>query len=593
MKRRSVVAAFVLLAACNAPDRSVSPLRITSIDFDRQVDTVVVGRTRTLRALVNGSEPTIALHWVSSRPELITVDSTGVISAVAPGTAVVAAEAQGVIARIAVVAIQVPQSLTLLPDTVRLGEVVPIHPVLRDVVGLTMLDSFKLASDDTSIALITPGYVTGNRVGSTTVTALVHGIALKTTLTVAPPQITSVTLRLHNVVVPVGERRMLERQIRVQVANDISWPLDWSSSNSSVVDVTPDGELIGRAPGFATVIAAAQGKRDSTRVQVIAYSEPLRFQSVAVSRDHSCALSLSGRLYCWGRVLTADASIEPRGPVPIEVASQTRFASLAQGVRERESCALDVGGVVYCWDDRTPAAVVASPVPFDSIAIGPDHACGLARDGRAYCWGDNSHGNLGDGTRQSRSTPAPVLSDDRFVQIAISPYFTCGLTTAGAVTCWAGGNPLPTRVTPPVVRSAFRSIAVGQEICAETVDSQTWCWVPPDVAREEDRGLRLHGLVNADTHMCALNDAGAAYCRGVGDWGALGSGVVVNGWYDSFLPVAGGLTFRRLSVGTSTSCGIATDDLLYCWGQDTDWKAGLPLSQGLYLSPQRVLGQVR
>jgi alpha-tubulin suppressor-like RCC1 family protein len=42
------------------------------------------------------------------------------------------------------------------------------------------------------------------------------------------------------------------------------------------------------------------------------------------------------------------------------------------------------------------------------IAIGSAHGCARSTDGTVKCWGENSYGALGDGTNQSRSTPARV-----------------------------------------------------------------------------------------------------------------------------------------------------------------------------------------
>jgi alpha-tubulin suppressor-like RCC1 family protein len=42
------------------------------------------------------------------------------------------------------------------------------------------------------------------------------------------------------------------------------------------------------------------------------------------------------------------------------------------------------------------------------VSAGSFFTCGVATSDRAFCWGDNSNGQLGDGTRETRSVPAPV-----------------------------------------------------------------------------------------------------------------------------------------------------------------------------------------
>src|ERR1051325_10634615 len=51
-------------------------------------------------------------------------------------------------------------------------------------------------------------------------------------------------------------------------------------------------------------------------------------------------------------------------------------------------------------DGGTGDAPVENSVPI-GVAQGPCHGCAW-RGGRAFCWGDNSFGELGDGSRDSR-----------------------------------------------------------------------------------------------------------------------------------------------------------------------------------------------
>src|SRR5690349_11259456 len=48
-----------------------------------------------------------------------------------------------------------------------------------------------------------------------------------------------------------------------------------------------------------------------------------------------------------------------------------------------------------------------------SISVGGSHACALLDDGHVVCWGDNSSGQLGDGTyiKHFTATEVPGLTD--------------------------------------------------------------------------------------------------------------------------------------------------------------------------------------
>jgi alpha-tubulin suppressor-like RCC1 family protein len=57
-------------------------------------------------------------------------------------------------------------------------------------------------------------------------------------------------------------------------------------------------------------------------------------------------------------------------------------------------------------------------------------------DGSVDCWGQNVHGELGDGTRQSRPTPVPVAGDLSFRSIYAGGALTCGFADDGGQYCW-------------------------------------------------------------------------------------------------------------------------------------------------------------
>ena len=66
------------------------------------------------------------------------------------------------------------------------------------------------------------------------------------------------------------------------------------------------------------------------------------------------------------------------------------------------------------------------------------------------------------------------------------------------------------------------------------------------------------------TSTCALATDGRMYCWGSNNLGQLGDGTTINRAQPTL--VAGGLTFSAMAKGPAQACGIATSGAAYCWG---------------------------
>ncbi|MDE0882750.1 MAG: hypothetical protein OSB21_09160, partial [Myxococcota bacterium] len=151
--------------------------------------------------------------------------------------------------------------------------------------------------------------------------------------------------------------------------------------------------------------------------------EPLDALKIAVGKDHSCALSQGGDVFCWGENSGGQAvppliiGETPVSPInfPTQVAGLSDVIDVVSGARH--SCALLRSGVMKCWGDDLTMALgrpdldgeqcaglsdgsVVGPVlglPDDNqvikMAAGTYHTCALMADGALYCWGE---GHLGD-----------------------------------------------------------------------------------------------------------------------------------------------------------------------------------------------------
>ena len=236
---------------------------------------------------------------------------------------------------------------------------------------------------------------------------------------------------------------------------------------------------------------------------------------IAAGYDHTCALKTAGALVCWGYNnwgQLGDGTTTSRA-TPIAVPGMAGAVATI-GAGAYHTCVLTTGGGAQCWggnssgqlgDGTTTDRWTAVPVTglgsgLVAIAGGMSHSCAVTTTGSAVCWGDNSYGQLGDGTTARRVTPTAVsgLAGD-VAAISAGGYETCALTAEGGVLCWGrntrgqiGDGTTTQRWTPTPssgLASGVAAVAVGaggDHVCARTIGGDLLCWGANDSGKLGD-----------------------------------------------------------------------------------------------------------
>ncbi len=174
--------------------------------------------------------------------------------------------------------------------------------------------------------------------------------------------------------------------------------------------------------------------------------------AIATGLWHTCALTTAGGVQCWGRNDSGqlgDGTTTHRNlPVDVVGLGGGVVAIAAGGYH---TCALTASGGVQCWGfnyygQLGDGTEVGRPTPVDvvglgggavAIAAGGKHTCALTTAGGVQCWGDNGAGQLGDGTTTHRNIPVDVVGlGGGAVAIAAGEEHTCALTATGGIQCW-------------------------------------------------------------------------------------------------------------------------------------------------------------
>jgi alpha-tubulin suppressor-like RCC1 family protein len=180
------------------------------------------------------------------------------------------------------------------------------------------------------------------------------------------------------------------------------------------------------------------GKMVDSNVPVPVTGLPGPAIAIAAGDAHTCALLEGGAVACWGWNIEGQlGNGGDDSSTPVQVGGIRTATAISAG--GNDTCALLRSGAVVCWganldgqlgnggtsDSSTPVVVSGLGNGAAAISTGLSHSCALLMGGSTTCWGANAHGELGDGTTTSSSTPVNVtglgLSPDGSGTIAVSP----------------------------------------------------------------------------------------------------------------------------------------------------------------------------
>jgi alpha-tubulin suppressor-like RCC1 family protein len=195
-------------------------------------------------------------------------------------------------------------------------------------------------------------------------------------------------------------------------------------------------------------------------------------QAVAAGNAHTCAVTTAGAVMCWGQNEYGQLGDNSTSANPFPLAVQglsSGATSVTAGFGH--SCAVAAGGAAMCWGDNeyaqlgngtstmssVPVAVSGLSSGVVTISAGSEHTCVVTTAGAAECWGNNTYGQLGDGTTTASNVPVVVSGLSSGVASLSAGYeHTCVVTTAGDVECWGRndngelGNNTTTQSNVPV-----------------------------------------------------------------------------------------------------------------------------------------------
>jgi alpha-tubulin suppressor-like RCC1 family protein len=260
-----------------------------------------------------------------------------------------------------------------------------------------------------------------------------------------------------------------------------------------------------------------------------------------------------------------------------------------------------------------------------AVSTGCGHTLAVTASGQLLAWGDNTFGELGDGTRVQRRRPVRVslAAGTQVTAVSAGCFFSLALTAAGQVLSWGsdaegeggrqhGEKLMPVTLPLPGTAQAV-AIGAGQDFGeAVTAGGRVYAWggdVDGELgigSRRGDRhhpvpvqlpaGTRVTALSVGGDHTLARTASGTVWAWGADGLGQLGDGTTGGSSGTVDIPVQIQVTapgaplgkLRALAAGGGTSLALFSSGAVLAWGDNEDGELGDGTSRRLSDVPVRV-----
>lgn len=268
--------------------------------------------------------------WSSDAPSIAAANaSTGLVTAIAPGSATISATSEGQTGTSAVTVTPVPvAAVTVNPSsaTVVVGNTQQLSAVVTDANGATLTGrSVTWSSDNAAATVDGNGLVTAVSQGTATIRATSEGKAGTSVITVTPVPVASITVSPASASIIVGATQQLSATVRDANNNVLTGrSITWTSKNSAIASVDGNSGLVTAvsAGGPVTITATSEGKSGTSSITVT----PVPVMTVTVSPSSASVVVggfqpltatlrdannnvLTGRVVSWSSDATSVASV--------------------------------------------------------------------------------------------------------------------------------------------------------------------------------------------------------------------------------------------------------------------------------------------
>lgn len=224
-----------------------------------------IGETQNLKLSITPTEAQddAKVTWKSDRPEILSVDETGKVTAHQSGSATITATADSMHGELTISVNPNLTALKIVPDRMKMFVGDSIAVQIETTPADANLDALQWKSDNAEIAYYKDGRIYGVGVGTTRITASVGDVTASCTVRVAING--SISLDKKSMTLQVGKTGQLQANTTGALEGQ---KITWRSSNPAVASVDAAGKVRANKEGSAEITAEALGVKAACQVTV-------------------------------------------------------------------------------------------------------------------------------------------------------------------------------------------------------------------------------------------------------------------------------------------------------------------------------------
>lgn len=275
----------------------------------------------------------------------------------------------------------------------------------------------------------------------------------------------------------------------------------------------------------------------ATPVPVVGVTNAVK---LAAGGDRTCAILDTAEVRCWGWTQV----YYDLDPINNKSPGANYFQAIAVSVEGNQTCIVRVGGRVLCvrkeptYQQQVSVDISGVEDAVDIVSNG-GRTCALLSSGKVQCWGSRSKTLFGafsywEVVREHQPTLIDGLSDA--VQLSTLDTFTCAVRRTGTIQCWGD--------------------FVGLQ--------------DPSPMAGIENAAQVHLGIGGQN--CAVLKSGELYCARHNEYGQLGTGNKEFSPTPVKVPLSGSAT--TVGLGLMHSCAALANGLVQCWGSSPSGQLG-------------------